>query len=454
MSIVDRMRENLSVLARSERGMAVPTALAVLVASFGLASATVLSSVDVQTGSHRDQDAKSAIAAADAGASIALLRLNRFQSSITEATPCIGPAGELQSEATPGWCPVSTAEAVGGSSFSYQVSAFKKNSELSVVATGTAGTVSRRVDVGLISVTGKNVFADERVIGQDEINLVGTPDIESDVGTNGSVTLNGAASICGDIRHGIGKTASDPSCGGEILEGNKELPAVSPPTNIATVNSNCRLVPNCTGINGPKEVDTDATTGNGKNEKEKEKRTKTEPWNATKRTINVGGQATLTMGGADYFVCGLYVGPGKLIMAAGAHIRIFVDTPEHCGLAAGATQVEVGGNGSIVSTAYETTPGNYDLPGIYVLGSGSVVLGGNGETNELMLYAPFSKIKMDGNSTWKGMIAGKSLELKGTPKIVSNPNMTPPEITLKGLWQRTHYVECTGAAVVPPNAYC
>jgi hypothetical protein len=38
--------------------------------------------------------------------------------------------------------------------------------------------------------------------------------------------------------------------------------------------------------------------------------------------------------------------------------------------------------------------------------------------------------------------------------VESAAGMIPPEITLQGLWERTHYVECTGAAVSPPNAYC
>jgi hypothetical protein len=432
--------------------MAVPTALMALVASFALASAAVLSSVDAQSGTKRDWNAKNAIAAADAGASVALLRLNRFQGSITEATPCIGPNGEIQSETGAGWCPVTTSQSVGGSSFSYQVSAYKKGSELSVVATGTAGTVSRRVAVGLLSVSGKNVFEDEHVIGQDDIVMGGDVVVKTDIGTNGNIEKNGkgAGSICGDVRHGIGKpTYPQPDCGGEVSEGNKDLPPIVPPTEIATKNSNCRLTLTCVK---PSEADTYVKQGKG--------RTSTEPWDSKTSTINIPSNATFTMGGADYYVCGLYV-KGALIMASGANVRIFIKPPGECGMSPGAVQLEVTASGVISSTGFVPSEGKYNVPGIYMLGDGEVKLGGNSgpsekqtSINELVLYAPNSKVNISGGATWIGMIAAKSLNLQGNPLIKSEPGMVPPEITLQGLWQRTHYVECTGAAVPSPNASC
>lgn len=441
MAAFGKARARARLLAKSESGMAVPVALAALVASFGLASAAVLSSVSVQTGSHRDQDAKSAIAAADAGASLALLRLNRFQTGDSTA-PCIGPAGEEQVP-TGGWCPATTVETVGGATYSYQISAYEKGAELSVVSTGTSDEVSRRVDVGLMSVDGKNVFADEHLIGQDGIHIKGNVEIETDLGTNGKIEKEGSsATVCGDIRHGIGNPVTwEPDCDGEVLEGNKDLPPITPPSDIATNNSNCRLVPNCA-----KTSDVDTWANPPKN-----KRTSTEPWQTTPGTINIGNGATLTMGGADYYVCALNV-KGELIMAAGAKIRIFIRKPSECGMSNGALQFDMSSQGSIRSTGFGTA--NFNAPVVYMLGPGSVSLLGGSGTDHLILYAPESAIEIGGGATWIGMIAGKSLNLHGNPEMRSDPGMTPPDITAQGLWQRTHYVECTGTAVSPPNAYC
>jgi hypothetical protein len=439
MDPVVAIRQRLVQLIRSEHGMALPTALFAMIASMALAGVAVLSSVDAQQGTKRDRDSKSAIAAADAGAGVALLRLNRFQSSLTTSTPCIGPSGEAQTPSG-GWCPATSPESVGESTFSYMVSEFKQDSELSVVAVGTAAGVSRRVEVGLVSYSGENVFADEHLIGQDNIVLEGTPDIRTDIGTNGDIESVGSGTICGNVRHGKGKSAPEPDCDGEVDEGNKDLPPIEAPENIATQNSNCRLVPNCSNVS---EVDT--YTKN---------RTSTNPWSAGARTVNVAQNASLTLGGNDYFVCGLYINNGQVIMAATAHVRIFVDTPEHCGLAPDATQVEITGNANIVSTGYKPSEGNYAVPGIYLLGTGAVKLCGGSGTNELVLYAPESDVEMCGNATWIGMIAGKSLRMHGTPTVESDPGMAPPDIFFSSLWERTRFVECTGASASPPDASC
>jgi hypothetical protein len=450
MTVAGSIRRRLLLLARSERGMALPTALMAMIAGFGLGSAAILSSVDAQQGTKRDSSAKSAIAAADAGASLALLRLNRFQKSLSPTNPCVGPAGEAQ-KASGGWCPATAPESVGGASFSYMISAYKAGGALSVIAVGTAGTVSRRVEVGLISYNESYVFLTERLIGQEGIQLEGTPDVKTDIGTNGSVEANANSTICGDLRHGIGKSGEPdgpPTCPtqGEVTEGSKNLPPVVLPEGIENHNDNCRLeaIPpkGCSG--------TDTYS---------KKRNSTRPWDKEHRYITVEQNASLTMGGENYFVCGLFIQNGQLIMPAGSHVRIYVDTPEHCGLSAGAVQVSISGNASIVSTAYKPTEGKYDVPGIYVLGSPkiptSVVLDGTaGNENELMLYAPNSDISISGHATWIGMFAGKSVRMNGTPRIESDPNMTQPNITYETLLERTRYVECTGAVASPPDANC
>jgi hypothetical protein len=432
--------------------MALPTALFAMIASLALASAAVLSSVDVQQGSTRDHDSKEAIAAADAGAGVALLRLNRFQGSLSLTNPCVGPAGETQ-EPTEGWCPSTQVESVGGATYTYRVSAYTSTKALTVVAVGTSGTVSRRVSVGLIGEGGQNVFADEKLIGQDNIVVKGNAHINTDIGTNGNIEGNGNPTLCGNVRHGIGKTAFPPSCGKSTTEGEKELPPVVAPTDIATNNWDCRLAatvlaPNCLSKSN---VDTYIKVS-GK--KEQDKRTEKEPWEATPKNLNVKSEGTtLTMGGLDYLVCTINIQNGNLIMAGGANMRIFVDTPEHCGLSSGATQVEITG-GNITSTGYIPSQGSYSVPGIYLLGNGAVKLGGNAGTNELILYAPESEITMDGTAEWIGLIAGKTLNIPGTPTIKSDPNITPPNYTVASLLRRTRYVECTGASAPTPNGNC
>jgi hypothetical protein len=446
VTIPGRLRRSLLRVARDERGMTLPTALFALIAAFGLATAAIFSSIDAQQGTALDSARKNSIAAADAGASVALMRLNRFQDDLSEATPCIGPLGEPMPETSTGsgWCPPVPAETVGGTTFSYQVSAFTPAQQVSVISVGTSGTFSRRVEVGLVSYDGQKVFADEHLIGEDGIDLEGTVDVRTDVGTNGDITGKGNAyTLCGNARHGVGKSAPEPDCGGEVFEGTKELPAIEAPGDYS---SNCRLELTCPHAqNEPEEKYVDTYT---------KRRTSTNPWDSATRTINVGQNATLSMGGSDYLVCGLFINNGELIMLDNAKVRIFIRPPEECGLDPGDPQVVVTGNANIVSTGYNPEAGQFDVPGIYLLGPGGVVLNGNSGTNELMLYAPFSEIEIGGNATWIGMIAGKSIRLHGNPTMESDPGVEPPEITVSGVWQRTRYVECTGPTATPPDANC
>ncbi len=142
------------------------------------------------------------------------------------------------------------------------------------------------------------------------------------------------------------------------------------------------------------------------------------------------------MGGKDYFVCRLLIKSGKLVMPAGATIRVFFDTPENCGLTAGAVRFELTANATLTATGFNPNTGNYDVPGFYLLGSPTIptnvnLSGGGGATNEFILYAPNVDVDMGGNSKWIGMMAGKTLTLHGDSTFESNPNIKLPEIGIR-----------------------
>lgn len=443
MAVIDRFMLLVRDLRRDQRGIAVPTALMALIACFALSSVAVMSTVDVQQGTKRDHDSKEAIAAADAGANIALLRLNRYLPSLTVATPCIGPNGEPQA-ASGGWCPSTATEQVGGATYSYRISAFTENGTINVISVGASGTVSRRVNVSLKTSASKKPFAKERLIGQEGIEIVGTSTrIETDIGTNGSIITGGTPIICGNDRIGPGKSGPTPSCGKQKSEGTQNLPPISAPSNIATYNDNCRLEQNCTGEKA-KQVDTYSKKVTSKN-----------PWDAAApRKVDIASNERLTMGGTIYWVCQVEI-QGTLYMPALTSVQIYVDTPEHCGLKPGDNQVVIGGKAVVESDSYNPAQGHYEVPEIYVLGEGSVKMEGSPEsTNEVMIYAPKSEITIGGKASWMGMIAGRTIKIHGNPTIKSDPNLKLPEQNVATLFERTRYVECTGATASPPNANC
>jgi hypothetical protein len=435
MLVIDRFILLVRDLRRNEAGIAVPTAMMALIASFALASVAVLSTVNVQSGTNRDRNSKQAIAAADAGANVAMLRLNRYLPKLTPLNACVGPNGETQIPSG-GWCPTIGPESIAGATYSYQVSAYTGGSEMSVVATGTSGKVSRRVNLNFKSISGDNVFLDEKLIGEDEIEIEGSAAwIETDIGTNGNINANAHPVLCGDIRKGPSMKAPTPSCNGEVTEGTKTLPPVTPPAD----NWNCRLSQNCTGTKSGL-VDTYSKNGSGY-------------WDAASRSIRITGNGTLTMGGPDYLLCKVDIQSGKIYMPVEAHVRIFMDTPEHCGMASGSVQVEVEGGGNIIS-GYNPTQGYFEMPGIYMLGNGGVSLSGNSGGNEVIIYGPQSHIDIGGSASWNALIAGKSLKIHGNPFLTADPRIKPPDLSFASMLERTRYVECTGATVSPPNASC
>jgi hypothetical protein len=461
MSVIDRFILLVRDLRRSERGMALPAAMFATIASLGMAGAAVMSSVNVQQGSHRDGDSKSAIAAADAGANIALLRLNRYATAFSTSTPCLGVSGGtlvLSTPTTDGWCPPVTGS-VGDSTYVYRATPATA-STMSVVATGTSGEVSRRIAVTYDTTTIGDALGKEGLIGVDDLHLDENADARVGIGTNGNVTVDNNANVCGNIRKGVGKehdTEGSTQCTGYTLtEGNVTLPAVSSfmPTDIATNNSNYRLV-TCTKLTStvrePAGCQEDSYTGKWKS---------TEPWDPapSSRTLYASNNTTLTLGGGDYFICRLYIkNNSHLVMKEGAQVRIFFDTPENCGMKAGEKQIDVNNNSDVTSTGYQPEIGKFDMPGFYVMGSETIPttieFSPNGGANEFILYAPNSDILIKNNATYTGVIAGKTVHFeKATLK--QDAGFKPPEIGGATIFERQSYVECTGPTATPPNAGC
>lgn len=426
-----------------QRGMAVPTALFATIAGMGLVTAAALSTVSAQRGTAGDQDRKSAIAAADAGANLALLRQNKVHSSSGfVASPCIGvgSGGTLTgtSPAADGWCPA-VSGTVGGATYVYRVSPYTANAATVIVSTGTADGISRRIAVQTRLASGSDIFEGEGAIGKNFVLVDGDGDIEANVGSNGNVTMSGgSATICGNIRHGVGGTISGSGqcLGYQTSEGSRDLPPLSEAKRqqLATSNSNFRFT------NGA-----DTYTGHGSF------------WDATTRTLSTEPNSTLTLGGGDYFVCRMNL-QGNLIMAAGAQARIFFDTPEACGQTAGVRQLEMSSQASISSTGWDPAAGLYNLPGFYFFGSPNIdtvaYVRGGASANEFLLYGPNTTVDAAGNSDWIGAVAAKSIYLHGTGGIVAPDGLQIPFIDIPPKYARDRYVECVGATATPPNANC
>jgi hypothetical protein len=491
MTFARSIRCRLRDLMRSEQGIALPVALFTTVAAMALGGVAILSSIDVQHGVTRDNGSKSAIAAADAGANVALHRLNSYALELNKEKPCLAKnaSGKLEPSAAPkggkpGWCASIENEEVGGATFSYWVSAVGSAKEagcaldICIVSTGSANNVSRRVELSLKesawgalisnpkltqelkeTTEGKELTEHEIKVleeqlkkaqeeashggfvpglaGKNEITISGNGNIRVGVGTNGNLVTSGNASICGDILVGVGKSwkksGNATQCSGHtVTQGTLTLPEVSSfmPSNIATSNSDYRLV-KCTKTTEPK-----SPTGCQSDTYSGGTWTTTSPWNPSTRAISASGNTTLTIGGGDYWICSITLsGNSQLIMAAGAHARFFFDTPEHCGT---SNQISMSGNNVITASGYQPSKSQFDMPGFYLLGSPTTAsqlsLSGNSSTtDEFVIYGPNTDISISGNATFKGIVAGKTISMSGNGTIEQDAGYTaPPEITPGG----------------------
>lgn len=463
MRSTSRPHRRFRRLLVDERGMALPVALLVTVIGFSLASVAVMASVASQRGTARDSGSKNAIASADAAANVAMLRLNRMNGALTAAYPCVGLSGNTLTAvpaSADGWCPEVKAVEADGSTYAYRVMPVSSSGPTDVVATGAANGVSRRVSVSLNATTVGSVLAAAGLIGQEWISTSGNVEnVKVSMGTNGNVTSSGNVQICGDVRHGVGKewikSGNVKQCSGyEVTEGNEILPEVSTfmPSDIATHNSDGRLEKCRNGL--PEECQTDGYTVNGSPGNWSNPPLTTSPPRAP--TISLSGNTVLTLGGADYWLCSLSLsGNSELIMADGAQVRIFFDTPQNCGLPSGAAQLSFSGNNVIKASGYQPAEGRYDMPGFYLLGNGSVNLSGNAGTNDLIIYGPKSAISLSGNANYKGVIAGNTLTMSGNGVFSQDPGYEPPQIGGSKLFSRASYQECGGgAAVTEPAENC
>jgi hypothetical protein len=488
MAAIARFIHLVRHLRRNEAGIALPVALFAMIGSMSLAGAAVVATTDVQLGAHRDDSSKNAIAAADAGANVARVRQTRYGFVLNEWNPCLtlGTGGKLEkapAETVGGqrWCPP-VSGTVGDSSFVYRVSPVGEDCgayELCVVSTGTADEVSRRIEVtynrsGLVTNESEKIGRESRevrektelelkealekeekqkakeleekiqrekeeeakraavegFVGRDGITLSGNADIRVGLGTNGTLSTSGNASICGDIRVGVGKkwtkSGNASQCSGyQVREGNVDLPPVSSfiPTNIATINSNSRIT-TCAKTNVPVDCQKDAYTG---------KWSSKPPFDTKTRAITLSANDTLTVGGGDYWVCSISMsGNSQLIMATGSRVRFFFDTPEHCGN--NGNQLSLSGNNRISATGYQPGLGQFDVPGFYFLGSPTVAsqinLSGNfGTVNEMVVYGPDTYINISGNATFKGILVGKQIAMSGNGKVEQDAGFpVPPEL--------------------------
>jgi hypothetical protein len=125
-----RLRRLLSELRRSERGIALPMALMVTVIAMGFAAVPVVASINAQNGDSHNQGTNEALAAAEAGAELALLNQSKMLSEPQQNAQFVACPGNQTTISTggleDGWCPKfqeadGKPVSIGAAGYKYQV---------------------------------------------------------------------------------------------------------------------------------------------------------------------------------------------------------------------------------------------------------------------------------------------------------------------------------------------
>jgi hypothetical protein len=126
--VIACLRRSLQQLIRSERGIALPMALMVTVIAMGFAAVPIVATVNAQNGDSHSQGTNEALAAAEAGAELAVLRQSEAltNSAANNIATCVSPSTLISTGGIEnGWCTkfpsATTREKLGNAEFAYQV---------------------------------------------------------------------------------------------------------------------------------------------------------------------------------------------------------------------------------------------------------------------------------------------------------------------------------------------
>jgi hypothetical protein len=448
-----------------EDGFAVPTVLLMTVAAMGIASVGVMTSIQGQTGTVRDQESKSAVAVAESGVDQALLHYNRGVAPCAPAT-----AGD--------WCGPVTGMSVNGGAVSYwtrlgsgeECEVGNEVECVEIVSVGTVDGVTRRVDVMASTVpteesTGGGPFASAGVLSLETMSLDSNAAIHTGSATNGDLILKSNARQCGQASVGIGKKLetssnagyySDALCKtkyGTYQQQELTLPPVSQ-GDAATNNDNGRFFTQDIVSGNKADACWNGFTAAGKSSK-----------NCGTRELRVENNSAVTLSGSVYSFCKLTLRSNSaLYVAAGSNVTIYFDSPEACGQSSGVTQLDLQSNSRITSAT-----GSPISVAMLFVGSETrqtkVQLNSNTSVNgpceqNFVIYAPRSDVDLDSNSRFCGAIAGKTVHLDSNSEIwtasgsddFSLPGVEIPETAAH--YTPYRFVECSALVASVPDAGC
>ena len=426
---------------REQTGVALPTALGVLVV-VGVLSASVFAvSMRLNDTSTASRDAKRALSAADAGLEAAMFRMNELGLQATSrcfttepVLPGTGTDPETGTTPAADECAGIAEDLGNGSRYTYYVTPALDDGDvcagLPVTHTDPSGRVTvtqrcvtsigeadgerRRVQARVASYIGSQLFPVGGILAINGLKVNNTAIVGGVLGSNGQIELGNSSEVSGGIELGEASTpppilGSGTTLGGPVSYRSETQGAfVLAPVdmgNTATENDNGRISsipPKDGGHNVSYEADT--------------------------RTLTIANNGSLTLGGGTtgtYNFCKVVMGNNSYItIAVGAKVRFFLDSPDREGsgcIPSGmdAEDARAAGYGGM----FLSQGSNFNNPGhainfqIYMYGynDGSHTVEFNNTTAmNAAIYAPQSNLVWKNTAGITGGVAASTVEFKNS----------------------------------------
>jgi Tfp pilus assembly protein PilX len=460
---------------RDESGVALVIVLIVLVIAGLLAAAVIAGAVQSNDTTIRGGNLNAAVAAADSGLDVAAYRINMLApaSGNCVTTAVVAP--------TNGKCPqdgpeslgngarytfwTSPVMAAGGTCAGLQVDSSQSAiAQRCITAVGTANGVSARVQARVAAFTATPLFP-EPLVGLAGVTIgnnatIGSTTAPAVVGTNGQpctpplpcgLTVGGGNTVM--TGYVLGPIAPAPQVGNGATTGTgttrtaAQGPFVlSPvnPGNSATVNDDSRITSG-----------SDPLTGN-KNK-----------WNPATRSLEIGNNGSLTLGGATYNFCNFQMDNNStLTVASNTKIRMFIDSPDdpNSGCPTGSGNFTMSNNGAAINNYggnYQPGTGDPTALQIYVYGLNNhtnTVAFSNNTNSYVTLYAPQSNVVVSpsNNTSFTGAIAGYTVSIGNATNFQYSGQDSGLTAGTTGLYYRTAWEQCPATPTSPsdPTSGC
>jgi hypothetical protein len=278
--------------------------------------------------------------------------------------------------------------------------------ERTIVSTGTVNGTSRRVLVRTSAALGAPLFPKNfAVVSANSVTFPNSVRITGDLGSNGNITLQNTTRVCGNAVPGPGPPAKRVTLqqSASICAGYSTAAALLPfvfapvrPPSLASID-NARI---CAA-----GASSDPCTN-----------TSDIQWNPTTRVLKMVGSGTVTLSGDTYSFCRIELSQSAMIRIAArsgtvAPLRIYMDSPENCGGAAGMGSVQITQTAGIVNL--NSSPATFVM---LLTGSATNATsaqfgqsGGGGTQVTVGVYAPYSTVNLEQSAQVLGEVAEDTL---------------------------------------------